>query len=280
MNISDYILTPIVTGDFRLDGGAMFGVVPRVLWERTNPADEKNRIQMAMRALLIQGNGRRILIDDGVGDKYDAKFAQMFHIDHAQKSITSSLAEMGMSPEDITDVILTHLHFDHCGGSTTRRGSEIVPAFPNARYYVQEQQYVHAFSRNERDQASYFPENYEPLKTAGKLELLNGAITLFPGIEILVVGGHTPGQQLVKISDGFTTVLYCADLIPTASHIPLPYIMAYDLFPVTTLEEKKRLLPQAYEERWILFYEHDPFRAATKVAKSEKGFFMGEEVFL
>lgn len=278
MRIGDYILTPIVTGDFRLDGGAMFGVVPRVLWEKTNPPDEKNRIQMTMRALLIQGNKRRILVDDGVGDKYDSKFAQMFHIDHSQKSVANSLGEIGLSVEDITDVILTHLHFDHCGGSTKRKGSEIVPTFPRARYYVQKEQYDHALSRNERDQASYFPENFEPLRKAGQLELLSGPATLYPGIEILIVGGHTPGQQLVKVSDGAATVLYCADLVPTASHIPLPYIMAYDLFPVTTLEEKKRLLPQAHDEGWILFFEHDPFRAATKVGKSEKGFSMGEEI--
>lgn len=278
MKIGDYTLTPIATGDFRLDGGAMFGIVPRLLWEKTNPPDEKNRIQMTMRALLIQGNERRVLIDNGVGHKYDRKFAGMFCIDHSRTSLEKSLSEIGLTAKEITDVVLTHLHFDHCGGSTRREGSQVVPTFPRARYYVQKQQYEHALKRNERDRASYLPENFEPLKAAGQLVLLDGPTMLFPCIEALVVGGHTPGQQLVRISDGSKTLLYCADLIPTASHIPLPYIMAYDLFPMMTLEEKKNLLPQAHAEGWILFLEHDPFRAAVKVASSDKGFFMGEEV--
>jgi glyoxylase-like metal-dependent hydrolase (beta-lactamase superfamily II) len=280
MKIGDYTLTPIVTGNFRLDGGAMFGVVPRVLWEKTNPPDEKNRIQMTMRALLVQGNGRRILIDNGVGDKYDDKFGRMFHIDHTHSTVEKSLSEIGLKTEDITDVILTHLHFDHCGGSTRHEGSEIVPTFSRARYFVHKEQYEHALKRNERDRASYFPENFEPLMAAGQLKLLTRPAMISSGIETLVVGGHTPGQQLVRISHGSSTVLYSADLIPTASHIPLPYIMAYDLFPMTTLEEKRRILPQAHAEGWILFFEHDPFRAAAKVAKSDKGFFMGEEVSL
>ncbi|MFH1009980.1 MAG: MBL fold metallo-hydrolase [bacterium] len=280
MIIGDYALKSLITGFFRLDGGAMFGVVPRVLWEKTNPPDEKNRIQMTMRALLLQSGARRILVDTGVGDKQDEKFARIFHIEHSQASLKKSLSEAGWKPEDITDVILTHLHFDHCGGSTRRQGGDIVPTFPRARYYVQRQQYKHALTRNERDRASYFPENFEPMKAAGQLELLDGPIELYPGVEILVVGGHTPGQQLVKVADDSRTLLYCADLIPTASHIPLPYIMAYDLFPMTTLEEKKRVLPQAHAEGWILFFEHDPYRAAAKVTKSERDFIMGEEVFL
>ncbi|MBM3324033.1 MAG: MBL fold metallo-hydrolase [Calditrichaeota bacterium] len=278
MNIGDYTLTPVITGQFRLDGGAMFGVVPRVLWEKTNPPDEKNRIQMTMRALLLQSATRRILVDTGVGEKQDEKFIRMFVVEHVQASLTKSLSKAGLRPEDVTDVILTHLHFDHCGGSTQRQGDSIVPTFPHARYFVQRQQYEHALTHSERDRASYFPENFEPMKAAGQLELLDGPAELYPGVEILVVGGHTPGQQLVKVADGSKTLLYCADLIPTASHIPLPYIMAYDLFPMMTLEEKKRLLPQAHHEGWILFFEHDPFRATAKVAKSEKDYIMGDEV--
>jgi glyoxylase-like metal-dependent hydrolase (beta-lactamase superfamily II) len=280
MMIGDYTLKPIVTGNFRLDGGAMFGVVPRVLWEKTNPPDEKNRIQMTMRALLLQGKDRRILIDTGVGTKQDEKFARIYHTEQVQPSLAKSLSEAHLTPDDITDVILTHLHFDHCGGSTRREGDKVVATFSNAQYYVQKEQYEHALERNERDRASFLMENFEALRTAGQLELLEGPKRLFPGIELIVVGGHTPGQQLVKVSDGHQTLLYCADLIPTASHIPLPYIMAYDLFPMTTLEEKRRILPQAHSEGWILFFEHDPFRAAAKVARSEKDFLMGEEILL
>ncbi len=280
MKIGDYTLSPIATGDFRLDGGAMFGVIPRILWEKTNPPDDKNRIQMTMRALLLQGNGRRILIDNGIGHKVDDKFARMFHIEHSQSTLAQSLAKLGLTSQDITDVILTHLHFDHCGGSTIHDGKDVVPTFPNARYYVQKRQYEHALKRNERDRASYFAENFEPMKSAGHLEFLDGATVLWPGVETLVVDGHTPGQQLVKISDKTHTLLYCADLIPTASHIPLPYIMAYDLEPLVTLDEKKRLLPQAHDEGWILFFEHDSFHVAAKIKKTDKGFSIGEEVSL
>ncbi len=202
MTIGSYTISLIETGDFRLDGGAMFGVVPKPLWERVCPADVANRIAMTMRCLLLEGNGKKILVDTGVGNKDSAKFREIFAIDDSAKSLLGALAARGVTPEQITDVILTHLHFDHAGGSTHLENGKAVPSFPNARYHVQRRHWEHAQQPTERDKASFLPPNYMPLHEAGLLELLDGEGELFPGIELHLLNGHTPAMQAVKVTDG------------------------------------------------------------------------------
>lgn len=235
----------------------MFGVVPKPLWEKRIPADERNRITLAMRCLLIVGDNRIILVDTGIGNKHDAKFADIFGIDHEHSSLENSLRQSGYEPEDVTDVILTHLHFDHCGGATRREGESIVPAFQNARYHVQRDHWEWAMNPNPRERASFLRENFEPLAAANRISLLDGGGRLADGIELLVVNGHTRAMQLVKVFDDSTTLLFAADLVPTAAHVPLPWVMAYDVKPLRTIEEKKRILGLAADEGWLLFLEHD-----------------------
>ena len=280
MKIGPYEVFTVHTGFVSLDGGAMFGVVPKVLWSKTNPADDLNRIQLALRTLVIKGEGRIIIVDAGVGTKMNEKLRKIYNVNHQKHDLEQGLAQKGIRFEQITDVIITHLHFDHVGGATFLDNGQLKPTFPNARYYVQGEQWYWANNPSEKDRASYMPENFKPIEEAGQLVELDGPRELFPGIEVMVMYGHTHGMQLPKISDGKTTLLYCADLIPTASHIPLPYIMAYDNNPMITLQEKKRLLPQAVKEKWILVFEHDPFRPAGTVVQTQKGFKLGEEVFL
>ncbi len=280
MKIGNYEIFTVETGYVSLDGGAMFGVVPKVLWSKTNPADELNRIVLAMRVMVIKSDDRLILVDTGVGHKLNEKLSKIYNVDHKAHDLEKDLQAHGINVEDVTDVIITHLHFDHTGGATTIKDGQVQPTFPNAKYYIQGEQWYWANNPSEKDRASYMPENFKPIEEAGQLVQLDGPKELFPGIEVLVMFGHTHGMQLVKVSDGEQTLLYCADLMPTASHIPLPYIMAYDNNPLITLEEKKRLLPQAVEENWILVFEHDPFRAAGRVVKTDKGFSLGEEVSL
>ncbi len=272
MKIANYELYPIETGRFALDGGAMFGVVPKVMWEKTNPPDERNRITLAARALLIIGNGRKILVDNGNGTKFSEKLIDIYRLDNSQYDLKSSLQAHGLTTNDITDVILTHLHFDHAGGSTIKENGKAVPAFKNAKYYVQKAHWEQAMNPTERDRASFFPDDYMPLKEHGVLELVDGEVELFPNISVMLVNGHTAAQQLPKITDGNSTLLYCCDLFPTTSHIPLPFIMAYDLWPLTTLSDKKRILQMAIEGNWIVFFEHDPNTAAGTVKKTEKGY--------
>jgi len=280
MKIGKYEVFTIETGYVSLDGGAMFGVVPKTLWERTNPADERNRIQLALRTMVIKDEQRTILVDAGIGYKMNDKLSDIYNVDHSVHSLKSGLADKGITPEDITDVIVTHLHFDHVGGAVYYDRDELKLTFPNAVYHVQGEQWYWANNPTDKDRASYMPENFKPIADAGRLVELDGPGEIFPGIEMLVMYGHTAGMQLPKISDGKTTLLYCADLIPTASHIPLPFIMAYDNNPLITLEEKKRILPQVVKENWILVFEHDPFRAAGTVEKTEKGYRLKEEIDL
>ncbi len=272
MIIGEYRLDAIETGSFALDGGAMFGVVPRPLWGKTNPPDERNRIAMAARALLIRGGGHTILVDTGNGSKYSEKLRDIYAIDSGRKDIATSLRAHGVTPADVTDVILTHLHFDHAGGSTVRAGDRVVAAFPNAMYYVQESHWEAAQSPTERDRASFFPDDYMPLRRDGQLRFLHGPEEVFPGIQLRIFHGHTTALQAPLISDGTTTVLYCADLIPLTPHVALPWIMAYDLRPLVTLEEKRLVLRSAVEQNWILFFEHDPRTAAATVRLTEKGY--------
>ncbi len=274
MIIAHYTLHSIETGRFGLDGGAMFGVVPRVLWSKTNPPDERNRIAMAARALLLVGNGRNILIDVGNGNKYDEKLRAIYNFDNSQFDLFSSLKKHNITPADITDVILTHLHFDHAGGSTILADGVAVPAFPNARYYVQNDHWKAAQNPTERDRASFFPQDYQPLKESGQLELIDGEREILPGISVRLMHGHATALQCPVISDGSQTLFYCADLMPTTSHIALPWIMAYDLRPLVTLDEKRKLLAEAMEKGWVLFFEHDPVTEAVSLKDSGKGIVM------
>lgn len=278
MTIGPYEIHALETGRFALDGGAMFGIVPKPLWAETNPPDERNRIELAMRVLLLVGNGRRILVDVGIGRKFSEKFRDIYKVDHSRTSLETSLIERGLNTSDITDVILTHLHFDHAGGSTVRIDGEIQPTFPNATYYVQRAQWDLALRPTEKDRGSFMEQDYLPLKESGVLEFVEGETEICSGIELIVCNGHTDAQQLPRVSDGRTTVFYCCDLIPTASHLPLPYIMSYDLRPLQTLDEKKRLISKACEEDWILFFEHDPIIEAARIARTEKGFSISERL--
>lgn len=279
MQIGDYKISTIECGTLGLDGGAMFGIVPKTIWEKTNPADERNRITLAMRAMLIQGGGKNILVECGAGDKLNDKLKGIYSIDYSQYSLDSSLSKAGVNTEDITDVVITHLHFDHTGGATRLNNEGTLTAsFPNATYYIHQDQWNTAHNPTPRDKASYFHENYELLSNNGQLELVKNEGELFAGIETVVVNGHTTGQMLIKISGGDRVLMYISDLVPTASHLPVPFLMGYDLEPLKTMEEKERVLSQAVEENWILFYGHDPFRAASGVIKSDKGFMTGEEV--
>lgn len=271
--IGPYKLRSIETGNFALDGGAMFGVVPKNLWSRSNPPDEQNRISMAMRVLLIQGDGKNILVDTGMGDKYDNKLRSIYKYDNANGTLVSSLANAGLKPEDITDVIQTHCHFDHCGGAVTQTSDgKLEPTFPNAKYYFQKEHLTWARNPTEKDRASFMKNDWEPLASDGMIVEVDGPCELFPGIHLHIFNGHTKMQQLPLITDGKTQLFFCADLVPTKAHINFPYIMGYDNFPLTTLEEKKKYVPRMYEEKWLLFLEHDPIDALVSVEATERGF--------
>lgn len=271
MKIGPYELHAIETGRFALDGGAMFGVVPKTLWAKEAPPDERNRIDMAARALLLVGDGRKILIDVGNGNKFNEKLVDIYKIDNSRYTLLGSLSRLGIAAVDITHVILTHLHFDHAGGSTYRENGTVKPTFPNARYYVQREQWEIANNPTERDRASFFADDFKPLEEFGVVEFTEGEGNILPGISCRVCNGHTTGLQAPVISDGRTTLLYCADLVPTLAHVRLPWIMAYDLRPLVTLEEKRRILTQAAEENWILFFEHDANVETARLQTTDKG---------
>ena len=280
MKIGPYELFPIETGRFALDGGAMFGIIPRPLWQGSNPPDERNRIDLAARALLLVGDGKKILIDNGNGSKFTDKQVDIYRLDMSTFALDRSLAHAGVTPDQITDVILTHLHFDHAGGSTFWENGKLRPSFPNATYYVQKEHFALSQKPSDKDKGSFMYDDFMPLVDEGILKFVKGEVELFPNIRMVVTNGHTTAQQLPKISDGTTTLLYCCDLIPTRAHIPLPYIMAYDVRPLQTLEDKKKLLARALEEDWILFYEHDPYTAAGKIIRTDKGFKSGASVIM
>ncbi len=270
MKIGKYEIHAIETGRFKLDGGAMFGIVPKTIWDKLNPSDDRNRIELALRTLLIISDDRKILVDTGIGKKWEEKYIDIYGIDHTKYTLEDSLEKFGLKTSDITDVILTHLHFDHAGGATKLEDGILKPTFENATYYIQKRNLDLAMNPNEKDRASYLPENFMPLIEFNQLEIVDGEFEIFDGIELIVSNGHTFGQQLVKVSDGEKTIVYCGDLIPTSSHIPIPYVMAYDLQPLVTMEEKKKLLKKAVEEKWILFFEHDPYADCATVKMGKK----------
>jgi len=259
MQFGDYRLELIPDTEFRLDGGAMFGVVPRALWSKVCPPDDENRIRMNMNCLFIDTGKERILIETGIGEKWSQKQASMFGITR-QRSFAESLESIaGVTPESITIVINTHLHFDHAGGNTVNdvRG-QTVPAFPNARYFISRAEVEHAESPSERDRASYLPENWRPMVASGQLELQDADYEVVPGLRMETYAGHNRSMQCWRLTREGDTVFGFADLVPMRAHVPFPWIMGYDLYPVETLEVKKKLLPQAAREGWACLFYHDP----------------------
>ena len=252
----------------------MFGVVPKQIWQKLQPADENNLCTWAMRCLLIVDGGRRILIDTGIGEKQDQKFLSHYHL-HGDFSLQSSLHKAGFEEGDITDVVLTHLHFDHCGGAIKKHGDKLVPAFSNATYWSNEQHWYWATHPNDREKASFLSENILPIEASGKLKMIpvkDGESTLFTkNVSIRTANGHTSAMMLPQINYGGKTIVYMADLLPSVAHIPVPYVMAYDMFPLTSLEEKKSFLSEALEKDYVLFFEHDPLYECCTLQKTEKG---------
>jgi len=265
-------LHTIETGFFKLDGGAMFGVVPKSIWQRSNPADANNLCTWAMRCLLIEDGERLILIDNGIGDKQDDKFLGHYYL-HGDDTLDKSLAAKGFSRDDITDVFLTHLHFDHCGGSIVRIGDKLRPAFKNAFYWSNEKHWAWAVHPNVREKASFLKENILPIQESGQLRFINEAqgTPFHEGINIRFAYGHTDAMMLPQIQYKNKTIVYMADLLPSTGHIPLPYVMAYDMFPLKTLDEKKVFLEEAAEKEYILYLEHDPVNECCTVQQTEKG---------
>jgi glyoxylase-like metal-dependent hydrolase (beta-lactamase superfamily II) len=251
-------LHTIDTGLFKLDGGAMFGVVPRSMWQRLNPPDEKGLCTWAMRCLLIEDANQLILIDCGLGNKQDAKFMSHFE-PHGDDSLSKSLNKIGFSENDITDVLLTHLHFDHCGGAIKKDGEKLVPAFPNAKFWSHSKHWDWAVHPNPREKASFLSENILPIQESGQLKFIDTTSTsINKNIELRTVSGHTESMIIPFVNCNGKTLVYCADLVPSRWHIPIPYVMAYDTRPLLTIDEKSSLLKEAVKNDYYLFLEHDP----------------------
>lgn len=270
MHLGDIEIMFLDGGPFGLDGGAMFGVVPKTLWEKKSPPDEHNRIRMRANSLLVRTAGKTILVETGNGTKLDAKLRSIYGIPDGDP-LLDSLHKAGAAPGEIDIVINTHLHFDHAGGNTHIAGGCAVPAFPRARYIVQKKELDHAYNATERDRASYFPDNYQPLLDSRQWDLVDGNAEILPGISVEPIPGHNEGIQAVKLSSAGKTLVFVADLLPTRHHIPLPWIMAYDLYPLQTLETKRKWVPQIVKEGWIVVFGHDPdVAAATLHARDGK----------
>jgi glyoxylase-like metal-dependent hydrolase (beta-lactamase superfamily II) len=265
-------LFAIETGNLKLDGGAMFGVVPKVMWNKLYPADENNLCNWIMRCLLIDTGDRRILIDNGIGDKQDENFFRNYYL-NGDYSLESSLAKYGYTTSDITDVILSHLHFDHCGGTIkwNKDRTAYEPAFVNASFHISRRQWEWATDPNNREKASFLKENILPIKESGRLRLIENDTELFTGISVRLFDGHTDGQILPVIRMGNKTIVYMADLIPSAAHVPVPYVMSYDTRPLLTMQEKETFLEEAVSNYYILFFEHDLYNECCTLHKTPKG---------
>jgi glyoxylase-like metal-dependent hydrolase (beta-lactamase superfamily II) len=269
-------LRTIDTGNFKLDGGAMFGVVPKQIWQKLYPPDERNLCNWAMRCLLVETHNRRILIDTGIGSKQDERFLGHYFL-NGSASLQGSLAALGFAPASITDVVLTHLHFDHCGGAVERVNKALVPTFPNAQYWTNEAHWQWATAPNDREKASFLKENILPLAESGQLRFVapgaNGIANFdgLPGFDLRFVDGHTRAMMLPQLKVSDKTVVFMADLIPSTAHLPLPYVMGYDMFPYTTLQEKKQFLDEALAGHYVLFFEHDAYTPCCTLQMTEKG---------
>ena len=257
MKFGELELFVVSDGTFRLDGGAMFGTIPKVLWERTNPADDRNRILMGLNCLLIRTSTENILVDTGLGNAYDEKFAFLYGVDKSQTELLRSLTAAGVQAADISKVILTHLHFDHGGGNCFQEGNgEFKPTFPNAVYYINQGELAYAKDPDPRSSPSYLPHTWEPLEKRGQVALTSGDEEIASGVTVLPAPGHTPNHQIVTVRSGEMTACFLADLVPTPSHLKTHYVMGFDLDPLTTMKNKEPVLKQARAENWLLIFEH------------------------
>ncbi len=268
LTLGDFELTAISDGIYHLDGGAFFGVVPKVMWERRVKADEKNLVPSGLNSVVVRTGEKTVLIETGIGNKLPDRMVKIYG---QPAKLLDNLSAAGISPEDIDIVINTHLHFDHSGWNTVRQGDQIVATFPNARYYVQEGEWQHARRQHERDAVSYISDNYDPLIANGQMHLLKGDQEIAPGISVQLFPGHTQNMQAVIIKSGGHTACYISDLIPTTAHIDLTWVMAFDLFPLQTIESRKRYYAQAMPEKWLTIFTHDPNIPWAYVEKAEMG---------
>jgi glyoxylase-like metal-dependent hydrolase (beta-lactamase superfamily II) len=271
--IGDFELTALSDGTYYLDGGAFFGIVPKVLWSKRMPADEQNRVPTALNAVLVRTEEKHVLIETGAGNKLPDKMVQIYG---QPAKLMQALSAAGVSAEDIDIVINTHLHFDHCGWNTLRRGDTLVPTFPNAKYYVQEGEWKHAH-QGQRDTVSYLHENYDPLVESGRMQLLRGNQEIVPGISVEVFPGHTRDMQAVVVRGGGKTACYISDLIPTSAHIEVNWVMGFDLYPLETIESRKRYYARAIPENWLTMFTHDPKVPWSYLGKDERGKIMAKE---
>ncbi|RQO29986.1 MBL fold metallo-hydrolase [Taibaiella sp. KBW10] len=265
-------LHTINTGLFKLDGGAMHGVVPKALWNKLNPSDDNNMCSWAMRCLLVETDGRLILVDTGIGDKQDEKFFGHYYL-HGNDRLIQSIQNAGYSPDDITDVFLTHLHFDHVGGAVKRAGEKLVPTFKNATYWSNANHWDWAINPNDREKASFLKENILPIQESGQLQFFEGkdGDTFASGFKVRLVNGHTESMMLPQLEYNNQTILYCADLLPSMHHLPMPWVMAYDTRPLETMKEKKLLLEEAVAQNWLLYFEHDAVNELCSLQQTDRG---------
>ena len=278
MKIGKYDLYSVETSEFGLDGGAMFGIIPKPVWDKKVSADELNRINMVTRSLLLVSDEKKILIDTGNGTKWEEKYKQIYDINTDQYNIEKSLGKYGFSSEQITDVICTHMHFDHIGGNTKIKSGEVVPTFPNAKYWISEENWKLANHPSQKDAGSFIEHDWKVLAENQMIEIIDGREPFIEGIETIVTHGHTPGLLHPIVSDGSNKLFYGADIFPMVAHIPIPWVMAYDVQPVVTMEEKQKLLQKMEREDWILFFEHDPHIQACTVHKDGKHYKLNKRI--